>query len=157
MENSQSDQEDSLDENVSLSPSNWMNINEASHFVRYAIACYSWPYYIYRGSIKGVTDLKCSRSIFCCCQGGESAENTSHETQNVAEAEVKAARIEYGLVHGDPSRNHMRAFKILASIDDCDVVYANFNNEICFAPFCILIDHKKKTVVIAIRGTLSMR
>lgn len=145
-------------------PPDWMNVNEASHYVRYAVACYSWPYYLYMNSIKGVNDLHCSASMLaccCCCCKQEESEATE-ETRNVAEAEVEAAvataaTIVHGLVHGDPSRNHMRAFKILASIDECDVVYANFNNDLFFVPFCILVDHTKKTVVIAIRGTLSMR
>jgi len=37
------------------------------------------------------------------------------------------------------------------------LIYANFQNELFLVPFCILIDHYKKTVVITIRGTLSMR
>lgn len=80
----------------------------------------------------------------------------TEETRNVAEAEVQAAEA-MAVIHGDPRRNHMKAFKILARVNDCDVVYANFNNDLFFVPFTILIDHFKRTVVIAIRGTLSMR
>ena len=162
--------------NNNKEPAAWMNVNEASHYVRYAVACYSWPYYLYMNSLKGLNDLYCSSSLLACCCGccggrpdvpdsGAPAANATEvdggqgateATRNVAEAEVEAA-IAQAVIHGDPSRNHMKAFKILARVDECDVVYANFNNELFFVPFCILVDHAKKAVVIAIRGTLSMR
>lgn len=158
-------------------PPSWMNVNEAAYYVRYAVACYSWPYYLYMNSLKGFNDLYCTSSLLaCCCSCCLGQHNQKHplertaneqlttiehdgateETRNVAEAEVEAARA-MAVIHGDPRGNHMKAFKILARVNECDVVYANFNNELFFVPFTILIDHLKKTVVVAIRGTLSMR
>lgn len=149
-------------------------MNEAAYYVRYAVACYSWPYYLYMNSLKGFNDLYCTSSLLACCcsccvprgdNNGvvERAEQMvadmrgpTEETRNVAEAEVQAAEV-MAVIHGDPRGNHMKAFKILARVNECDVVYANFNNDLFFVPFTILIDHFKKTVVVAIRGTLSMR
>jgi hypothetical protein len=37
-----------------------------------------------------------------------------------------------------------------------DLVYANFRNGYAETPYCILVDHEKKTVVVAIRGTASL-
>ncbi len=36
----------------------WMNVNEASYYIRYALAIYSWPYYIYTNPVKGFAELK---------------------------------------------------------------------------------------------------
>jgi hypothetical protein len=45
----------------------------------------------------------------------------------------------------------------LAQCEECDIIYANFTNEAFLSPFCVVVDHFKKTVIITIRGTLSMR
>lgn len=38
-----------------------------------------------------------------------------------------------------------------------DVVHASFTNHIFELPYCILLDHKKKQIVISVRGSLSFR
>ena len=62
------------------------------------------------------------------------------------------------IVEGDGNlERHIKAFKYLSHIDDCNLIYASFHNELFFSPFCVLLDHHKRSVVITIRGTLSMR
>jgi sn1-specific diacylglycerol lipase len=61
-------------------------------------------------------------------------------------------------LHGDTKgRHHLRAFKFLSSVEECDLIYANFQNELFLSPFCVVVDHYKKAIVVTIRGTLSMR
>lgn len=38
-----------------------------------------------------------------------------------------------------------------------DIVHASFVNHVFELPFCILLDHKKKQIVISVRGSLSFR
>lgn len=38
-----------------------------------------------------------------------------------------------------------------------DIVHVSFKNHIFELPFCILLDHKKKQVVVSVRGSLSFR
>lgn len=44
----------------------------------------------------------------------------------------------------------------IAGIDEDDIVYANYEEGILATPFAIILDHEWKSVVIAIRGTLSV-
>jgi sn1-specific diacylglycerol lipase len=145
--------------NISQIPA-WMNINAASHFIRYALATYSWPYYLYLHNMGGFCDVCCfggdlrdnesGRCCFCCCDGRKT---------NVIEdqPEIGFPAGNFILVGDTKSRRNLRAFKYLAQCEECDIIYANFTNEAFLSPFCVVVDHFKKTVIITIRGTLSMR
>ena len=114
---------------------------------RYAVATYSWPYYLYMHNMRGFCDLCCSSRtyLFPCCCGTAVIESSTDDPSHL-------------VIHGDgKSGHHLKAFKFLSKVQECDLIYANFQNELFLVPFCILIDHYKKTVVITIRGTLSMR
>lgn len=126
----------------------WMNINEAAYYIRYALATYSWPYYLYMHNVRGFCDLCCSSSACaetcCCCL--PSKIDPADKTVVITE--------ERAYIH---HRHHLKAFKILSKIDEYDLIHANFQNELFLVPFCVLVDHFKKNIVITIRGTLSMR
>ena len=150
----------------------WMNITEASYHIKYAVATYSWPYYIYMHNVRGICDLCCtfnSSNNFscatcvkcqycCCCNSLPDASNSSLVNNDFTTPGAEQIISRQPIINGDNScRRHLKAFKFLAKIEECDLVYANFQNELFHSPFCILVDHFKKTVVITIRGTLSMR
>ena len=133
----------------------WMNINESCYFIRYAVACYSWPYYIYMHNLRGFSHLCCNNSM-CFCLPSAPASNAA---ENLADPSIIEDSLRNNLiVEADANKvRHMKAFKFLAKIEEQDMIYANFNNELFLVPFCVLVDHFKKCVVITIRGTLSMR
>lgn len=169
----------------------WMSINEASYYIRYAVATYSWPYYLYMHNMRGFCDICCtcySSNSFtwteccCCCCCRDKSKNSPHAdlsdsslvidntintTQDSDQQNIivvnrsQPSRTKVGpmpIINGDNScKRHLKAFKFLAKVDECDLIYANFQNELFHSPFCILVDHFKKTIVITIRGTLSMR
>ena len=37
-----------------------MNITEAAYHIKYAVATYSWPYYLYMHNVRGFCDLCCT-------------------------------------------------------------------------------------------------
>ena len=51
---------------------------------------------------------------------------------------------------------HKRALLLVAGIPEADLVYAEFNNKLSSVPYCILLDHERSVVVVAIRGSLSL-
>ncbi|CAF0732404.1 unnamed protein product [Brachionus calyciflorus] len=125
----------------------WMNINEASYYIKYAVATYSWPYYIYMNNLKGFREIYCPRQCCCCCSSKSSISEMDSDDL-----------VQNFVIDGDTKTNrHLRAFKFLSKIKECDLIYGNFENDLFFVPFCVLVDHFKKTVVITIRGTLSLR
>lgn len=133
-----------ISEEIKLHKTAWMNVNEASHYVEYACSTYTWSYFIYMNSVRGCCELCCSVNALCCCC--------------LATCCVRHKRNIANTIDGDNMCNwHLKTFKKLSKVEDCDIIYANFRNELFHAPFVILLDHHKKTVVIAIRGTLSLR
>jgi hypothetical protein len=64
-----------------------------------------------------------------------------------------------GVVDGDCCSWHKSAVKHhLRFVDPhrAELVYGNFNNTVLLSPFCVFLDHKKRRVIVAIRGTLSI-
>jgi sn1-specific diacylglycerol lipase len=51
---------------------------------------------------------------------------------------------------------HRNALIAHSGLDETDLIYANFNNSYNQMPYSIVIDHKWRSVVISIRGTLSL-
>ncbi len=56
----------------------------------------------------------------------------------------------YG-VHKAAAMHHLRN-----NMEHSELVYGNFGNDVKLSPYCIFLDHKKKMVVVSIRGTLSI-
>jgi len=52
---------------------------------------------------------------------------------------------------------HTSALKDTTKVDEEDLLYASFQNEVFQTPFYVALDHSTQTVVVAIRGTLSLR
>jgi len=48
------------------------------------------------------------------------------------------------------------ALKRFIRSEDCELVYADFENKICVSPFAVLVDHGTKAIIITSRGTLSL-
>jgi sn1-specific diacylglycerol lipase len=145
-----------------------MSVNEAAYYIRYAIATYSWPYYVYMHNVRGIKDIFCHSESYsscccCCCSSGfkssaQAADIANRESISVGQQMGNQIPVSNLTVHGDTtSMRYFRAFKFLSKINDCDLIYANFQNELFMVPFCIVVDHMKKTIVITIRGTLSLR
>lgn len=62
-----------------------------------------------------------------------------------------------GYVVGDKSCNiHKTAMLKMTSKRQGELVFANFSNDMNLKPYGIFIDHERETVVITIRGTLSL-
>lgn len=60
------------------------------------------------------------------------------------------------LRHDFPWEPHMIAFQEISGLDAEDIVFASFKESIIALPYVVALDHPWKSVVIAIRGTLSM-
>lgn len=109
------------------------------HYAHYAVAAYGWPVYL-------LTDLKCGccslmNSMRCCyaCREQNRAFGPVLE-DNCCQCNFSA--IQQTL--GDFFQN-------------VDIVYTSFVDELYVSPFFVAIDHEKKSVIISIRGTLSLQ
>uniref|UniRef100_K3X025 sn-1-specific diacylglycerol lipase n=1 Tax=Globisporangium ultimum (strain ATCC 200006 / CBS 805.95 / DAOM BR144) TaxID=431595 RepID=K3X025_GLOUD len=101
---------------------------ELAHFSKYAIGIYGWMLYVWSHPWSGTFRL-----AFSCMK------------RNM------------GYIHGD-NFFHLgqTALQLETGVHAQDIVYASFRNSVYKPAFCIVLDHQRKEVVIAIRGTLSL-
>lgn len=49
------------------------------------------------------------------------------------------------------------ALKLLTGIEDTDLFYVSFHNRVYEVPFVACVDQKSSAIVVAIRGSLSLK
>lgn len=103
-------------------------LKELAHFSKYAIGIYGWMLYVWSHPWTGTFRL-----AFSCL------------------------RRKHRWVHGD-NWFHLgqTALQLETKIKSDDIVYASFRNSVYQPAFAVMLDHERKEVVIAIRGTLSL-
>ena len=106
--------------------------SDAVHFVKYAVGMYTWPFYIYMNPLCGLCRLY--SHLNCCWR------------QNNADHIYKDNRCSC----------HMGGLRQFTGLDEMDVIYASFENDVYKVPFMVCYDHESKSVVLAYRGTLSL-
>jgi len=117
-------------------------LDEAARFARHALAIYTWMLYIFMNPLSGVPKLckvRCctmKKGKGCGCCGGDGGS---------------------GNTNGDVCCDlHATALLAQANLDESELAYAHFGNSIVENPYCIIVDHRWKSVVLSIRGTLSL-
>lgn len=123
-----------------------MALREGARYADYALAIYTWVLYLYVHPATGVPRLASAGGLSCCataCRGLFS---------NEADFMPENGRIE-----GDNMcQTHKTALLLTAGLEDADLVYAQLRSSFAENPYCILLDHEWKSVVVSIRGTFSL-
>ncbi|KAE8887883.1 hypothetical protein PF005_g12457 [Phytophthora fragariae] len=103
-------------------------LKELAHFSKYAIGIYGWMLYVWSHPWTGTFRL-----AFSCL------------------------RRKLRWVHGD-NWFHLgqTALQLETKVKSDDIVYASFRNSVYQPAFAVMLDHERKEVVLAIRGTLSL-
>lgn len=102
------------------------------HYLKHALAIYTWSLHIYMNLKCGLCSLCQYLSIGACSTPNE-------------------------YVVGDNCCGcNMAGVRRVAEVDEDDIVYASFMNGIYRSPFLVILDHEYRSVVVSIRGTLSM-
>ena len=110
-----------------------MAYKRSLHYLKHALAVYTWSLHIYM-------NLKCG--LCSLCQYLTCAPCTPPSD---------------GVVGDNCCGCNMAGVRRVAGlVDEDDVVYASFTNDIYQSPFLVLLDHEHRSVVVSIRGTLSM-
>lgn len=114
--------------------------SDAFHYIRFALGVYTWSIHMYMnptcGSCQIISHLRCCCHCCChCCQKHSIPPN----------------------IHDDNSCFcNLAGFIAMTTLDEMYVMYARFENDVYRAPFIVCLDHDKKSVVVSIRGTLSL-
>ncbi|KAK9530790.1 hypothetical protein VZT92_012272 [Zoarces viviparus] len=106
-------------------------LGKAAHCMRFAAAAYGWPLYVYSNPLSG----PCKLSGDCCSS--------------------RAA--EYDIVGGDHLGCHFSSILHSTGLQYRDFIHVSFHNQIYEIPFYVALDHKREAVLVAVRGTLSLR
>mmetsp|Transcript_31503 Transcript_31503/g.69813 ORF Transcript_31503/g.69813 Transcript_31503/m.69813 type:complete len:1001 (+) Transcript_31503:383-3385(+) len=147
-------------------------IAEGARFSRHALAIYTWVLYVYMHPIKGPCKLACAP-----CMGRTKGRSQSQRRGGLRQRgspssdaglldETDDSDEEYsysscptddGRIIGDNCCHaHRAALLAHAGLDDSDLIYAQLNSSFKETPYCIVVDHRWKSVVLSIRGTLSI-
>lgn len=120
--------------NTSLpTPKPWMTTELMHHYMKFAMASYGWPAFMFTHLMTGVCQLW-SQCKCCSCM------------------------MTQGYIKDDNCcRCNTSAIRKTTGIHPDDIVYASFHNKIYETPFFLCIDREEQTIVIAVRGTLSLK
>lgn len=106
-------------------------LEKASHCMQFAAAAYGWPLYIYSNLLTG----PCKLSGDCC----------------------RSRAAEYDIVGGDHLGCHFSSILQSTGLQYRDFIHVSFHNQIYEIPFFVALDHKREAVLVAVRGTLSLK
>ncbi|XDV45207.1 hypothetical protein PO909_013342 [Leuciscus waleckii] len=108
-----------------------IELEKATHYMQFAAAAYGWPLYVYSNPLTGL----CKLSGDCC----------------------RSRQAEYDLVGGDSLGCHFSSILQSTGLQYRDFIHISFHNQIYEIPFFVALDHKREAVLVAVRGTLSLK
>ncbi|KAK6481755.1 sn1-specific diacylglycerol lipase beta-like [Huso huso] len=108
-----------------------VELENAAHYMQFAVAAYGWPMFVFSNPLTGV----CKLSRDCC----------------------RSRSPEYDIVGGDHLGCNFTSMLYTTGLQYRDFIYISFHNKIYEIPFFVALDHKKEAVLVAVRGTLSLQ
>nr|XP_031289154.1 sn1-specific diacylglycerol lipase beta isoform X2 [Camelus dromedarius] len=106
-------------------------LENCHHYMQFAAAAYGWPFYVYRNPFTGL-----------CRVGGDCCRNRAPE---------------YDLVGGDQFNCHFGSILHTTGLQYRDFIHVSFHDKVYELPFLVALDHRKESVVVAVRGTMSLQ
>ncbi|XP_045849967.1 diacylglycerol lipase-beta isoform X2 [Meles meles] len=101
------------------------------HYMQFAAAAYGWPLYVYRNPFTGL----CKIGGDCC----------------------RSRTTDYDLVGGDRLHCHFGSILHTTGLQYRDFIHISFHDKVYELPFIVALDHRKESVVVAVRGTMSLQ
>ena len=122
-----------------------MALSEGARYADFALAIYTWVLFLYVHPITGVPRLLSTAGFSCCASAVKKLWLG------------KDFVLTNGRIDGDNiCQSHKAALLLTAGLEKADLVYAQLRSSFSENPYCILLDHEWKNVVVAIRGTFSL-
>ncbi|XP_004691708.1 PREDICTED: sn1-specific diacylglycerol lipase beta [Condylura cristata] len=106
-------------------------LENCHHYMQFAAAAYGWPLYIYRNPFTGL----CKIGGDCC----------------------GSRTTEYELVGGDQLNCHFGSILHTTGLQYRDFIHISFHDKVYELPFLVALDHRTESVVVAVRGTMSLQ
>ncbi|GKY94521.1 hypothetical protein MPSEU_000417900 [Mayamaea pseudoterrestris] len=123
-------------------------LEEGARYAKYALAIYTWVLYVYERPITGMAHLAWRGCCACC-----------HDEKRQQQQNPSSRRLftHQGRIDDDNiCQMHKHALLLTAGLQSADLVYAQLRSGFTENPYCILLDHEWRSVVVSIRGTFSL-
>jgi len=115
-------------------------VSEATHYAAFALAPYGWPLYLWAHPRCGVCDLCCG----CGVRGRRRRACWRRTTP-------------FGGPHGPQDAADIAALVRFADLEEDDILHVSFHNSVLGAlPYVVARDGRTRSIVLAVRGTLSV-
>ncbi len=155
-----------------LTPSNpddYATLEEGARFARHQLAAYTWILYFYEYPLTGSLRLfgRCLKAKLACSKTENSgivqrrdsyercAMNSDVETGESAMSGVDEMNREH-IVGDNFLRIHEATMLAHAGLNKSDIAYASFESGFYETPYFIVIDREWKSIVLSIRGSLTL-
>ncbi|CAN0231217.1 unnamed protein product, partial [Laminaria digitata] len=131
-------------------------LEEVNHFARYALAMYTWYLYVFERPCCGACDLLCFS-----CTGRSRAFHKTRGRRKWASSHADDDNINGDgrlSLRGDNwlGTHEAGLLRVAGLHPGCELVDAQFTSGIEATPYCLLVDHDWRCVVVSIRGTMSL-
>ena len=146
-------------------PVDCQRLKEGARMAKFALAIYTWMLYVFVHPIKGVPIL-CCRTCQLCRQcplerrRRRRRRRRSEESLLGEDDEEEGSGDHYDddatTVGDNICQWHKHSLLLVAGLPEADLIYAQFHNSFSLVPYCILLDHESQSVVVSIRGSLSL-
>uniref|UniRef100_A0A7S4R4T3 sn-1-specific diacylglycerol lipase n=1 Tax=Ditylum brightwellii TaxID=49249 RepID=A0A7S4R4T3_9STRA len=131
-------------------------LEEGARYSRFALAIYTWVLYVYMNPMTGL----CSLGFTRCRRFGRRLMSSSSADTTDGTATATNGPTPSSPVIGDNcfGAHHAGLLSLLdvSTVSPSDVRYVQLESGFSETPYCIVIDHKWSSVVVSIRGTLSL-
>ncbi|XP_003384478.1 PREDICTED: sn1-specific diacylglycerol lipase beta-like [Amphimedon queenslandica] len=113
--------------------------SDALHYLNFALGTYTWSIHIFMNPTCGFCEVLSHAQLCrcCCCSSRKQVHKNIHKDNSC-----------YCGYAG---------FLAMTGINQADIIYARFENDLYRTPFVVCLDHERESVVVAIRGTLSLQ
>ena len=152
-----------------LSPTNPEDLallEEGARFARHQLAIYTWILYYYQFPVSGTFRL-IGKSLKAKMKCKGTVNSTTHPSRQVYEpcSDIEAGIAGSGattemnaetIVGDNYLRIHEATMLAHAGLEKSDIAYASFEAGFYETPYCIIIDRKWKSIVLSIRGSLTL-
>jgi len=115
-------------------PPDWDNV---VYFYKFAAACYGYFWYVMEKPCSHLLSMRPYLNCFKC--------------------KCCVRQIGYGVVEDGHCHCNLSAMRAILQIGREDIIYFTNRNKLQEVPFCMVVDRHKQSVVIALRGSLSLQ
>ena len=136
-------------------PTDCLRLQDGARMAKYALSIYTWMLYVYVHPLPGIPRLLCRSCRMCRkCLHLRSRSDSEDSSSSLLDEQ---GSYRYGTTIGDNlCRWHKESLLLVANIPHSDLIYAQFLNGLSLVPYCILLDHPSQSVIVAVRGSLSL-